>query len=181
MALSPHASEPAGVVPHDPCAEGSLLLAQGAGLCRAGLHGGGGVHGPGQLGHRPRRRSALRVHPAQRHPALQPDGDSAPGAGAQAGHRHRQRSGAGLPRPLLAAGQLRALGAVRDRHRRLRPGRGDRLGHRAQPAVRHSAGLGRVPHRVRRAADSAAPEQGLPLPRGAGHHPGGDDRRLLCR
>ena len=37
------------------------------------------------------------------------------------------------------AGQLRALGAVRDRDRRLRPGRGDRLGDRAQSAVRHPA------------------------------------------
>ena len=63
------------------------------------------------------------------------------------GHRHRAGPGPGLPRPLLAAGELRALGAVRDRHRRLRPRRGDRLGHRAQPAVRHSAGLGRVSSR----------------------------------
>ena len=79
----------------------------------------------------------------------------------------RARPGPGLPRPLLAAGELRALGAVRDRHRRLRPGRGDRLGHRAQPAVRHSAGLGRLPHRARRAAHPAAAAQGVPLPRGA--------------
>ena len=91
----------------------------------------------------------------------------------------RARPGAGLPRPLLPAGELRALGALRDRHRRLRPGRGDRLGDRAQPAVRHPADLGRLPHRARRAADPAAAEQGLPLPRGVRHRAGGDDRRLL--
>ena len=91
----------------------------------------------------------------------------------------RARPGAGLPRPLLAPGELRALGAVRDRHRRVRPRRGDRLGDRAQPAVRHSADLGRLPHRARRAADPAAAEQGLPLPRGVRHRAGGDDRRLL--
>ena len=60
----------------------------------------------------------------------------------QARHRHRPRPRPGLPRPLLAAGELRALGAVRDRDRRLRPRRGDRLRHRAQPAVRHPAGAG---------------------------------------
>ena len=37
------------------------------------------------------------------------------------------------------AGRLRALGALRDRHRRVRPRRGDRLGDRAQPAVPHPA------------------------------------------
>ena len=42
----------------------------------------------------------------------------------QARHRHRPRPGAGLPRPLLAAGRVVALGAVRDRHRRLRSRRG---------------------------------------------------------
>ena len=92
---------------------------------------------------------------------------------AQARHRDRARPGAGLPRPLLAPGELRALGALRDRHRRLRPGRGDRLGDRAEPAVRHPADLGRLPHRARRAADPAAAEQGLPLPRGARDRAGG--------
>ena len=37
------------------------------------------------------------------------------------------------------AGRARALGAVRDRHRRHRPRRGDRHGDRAEPAVRHPA------------------------------------------
>ena len=58
---------------------------------------------------------------------------------AQARHRHRPRPRAGLPRPLLAPGLLRALGPLRDGHRRLRPRRGHRLGHRAQSAVRDPA------------------------------------------
>ena len=37
------------------------------------------------------------------------------------------------------AGQLRAVDRLRNRHRRLRPGRGDRHRHRAAAAVRHPA------------------------------------------
>ena len=80
LALSAHHAEPARVAPHDPGPARRLVLAQGARLRRPGLHGRGRLHGPGQLGHRPRRRRALRLHAAQRHPALQPDGDPAPGA-----------------------------------------------------------------------------------------------------
>ena len=46
--------------------------------------------------------------------------------------------------------------ALRDRDRRLRSGRGDRRGHRAQPALRPAADLGRVPHRARRADRSCS-------------------------
>ena len=57
---------------------------------------------------------------------------------------------------------------ARDRHCRLRPGRSDRLGHRARTAVPHSALLWRADHRPRRAADPAAAALGIPLHRGAG-------------
>ena len=70
----------------------------------------------------------------------------------------RARPGAGLPRPLLAAGRAGAVDAVRDRDRRLRPGRGDRLGDRAQPAVRHPAARRRAAHR-RRCAGGAVPAE----------------------
>ncbi len=59
----------------------------------------------------------------------------------------RTRPRPGLPRSLLAAGQPDALGALRNRDRRLRPRRGHRLGHRAEPALRDPAPLGRLHHR----------------------------------
>ena len=55
------------------------------------------------------------------------------------------------------------------------------VGHRAQPAVRHPADLGRLPHRVRRPADPPAAEQGLPLARGLRHRADRHRRRLLRR
>ena len=45
-----------------------------------GLHGLGRLHGPRQLGDRPRRRRAVRLHAAVRHHAVEPDGDPAAGA-----------------------------------------------------------------------------------------------------
>ena len=62
-------------------------------------------------------------------------------------HRQRTRSRAGLPRQLLPAGHDRALAALRDRHRRLRPRRSHRRRHRAQPALRPAAHLGRLSSR----------------------------------
>ena len=70
-------------------------------------------------------------------------------------HRQRPRPRPGLPRPLLAAGHHRPVGPLRDRHRRLRPRRGARRRHRAEPAVRPAAHLGRLPHRARRARSSS--------------------------
>ena len=64
---------------------------------------------------------------------------------------------------LRAQGQLCALGRRRDRHRGLRPCRGHRLGHCAQPAFPHSAFLRRAHHRPRRAADPAVAALGIPL------------------
>ena len=54
--------------------------------------------------------AAVRLHAAQRRADLEPDGDPAAGACAlEARHRHRPRSRAGLPRPLLPAGRHRPL------------------------------------------------------------------------
>ena len=76
------------------------LLAQDARLRRPGLPGRRRLHGPGQLGHRPRRRRALRLHAAQRHPDLQPDGDPAAGARRRAS---ASPADATSPRPAATA------------------------------------------------------------------------------
>ena len=58
-------------------------VAEAARLRRPRLPGRRRLHGPGQLGHRSRRRLAVRLHAAQRHPALEPDGGPAAGARAR--------------------------------------------------------------------------------------------------
>ena len=93
--------QPPGSARHHRRAQGPRLLAQAARLLRAGLPRGRRLHGSRQLGDGPRRRLGLRLHAPQRHPALQPDGDPAPVALREAGHRHRPRSGAGVPRSLF--------------------------------------------------------------------------------
>ena len=155
------------------------VLEKDARLCRAGLSGGGRLHGPGQLGDRPGRRRAVRLHPAVRHPDFQPHGHPAPAPVHQARRRHRARSGAGLPRSLLEAHGLVSLDSVRTGHRRLRSGRGRRLGHRPATAFRHPAGLGLRHHLPGRARRAVSAEQGLPLHRGAGRHAHRDHRRLF--
>ena len=52
------------------------------------------------------------------------------------GHRIRPRPGASLPRDVSAARHHLALGAVRDRHRRLRSGGGAGRGHRPEHVIR---------------------------------------------
>ena len=69
LALPAHPAEPARVARLGAGAPRRSVLAQGARLRRARLPGGRRLHGPGQLGHRPRRRLALRLHAAVRHPA----------------------------------------------------------------------------------------------------------------
>jgi hypothetical protein len=60
------------------------------------------------------------------------------------GNRHGARFGAGVPRSFFAAGCVRFVDFVRNRHYRLRFGGSYRLGNRAQFIVRHSADLGSV-------------------------------------
>ena len=112
---------------------------------------------------------------------LEPDGHPAAGARGAPRHRQRPRPGAGLPRQLLEAHHARAVGAVRDRDRGVRPGRGDRRRHRAQPALRPPAHLGRLHHGARRADRALPAEQGVPLRRGARRRPHRRHRRLLRR
>ena len=157
------------------------VLAQDDGVCRPRLPGGRRLHGPRQLGDRHRRRRALRLHAAQRHHDLQPDGDPAAGAVRTARHRQRTRPGPGLPRQLLAQDHHPALAAVRNRHRRLRPRRSRRRGHRAQPAVRPAADLGRLPHGARRADRALSAEPRVPLRGSAGRRPHSRHRRIVRR
>ena len=109
------------------------------GFAGPGLPGRRRLHGPGQLGHRPRRRRALRLRAALGPPDLQPDGDPAAeplrALGIVTGRDLAQACRDTYCRPV----SRRALAPLRDRHRRLRPGRGARLRHRAQAALRHPA------------------------------------------
>ena len=66
----------------------------------------------------------------------QPDGRAAPDAVGAAGAGHRPRPGPGLPRLLQPGRPLDPVRPLRDRHRRLRPGRGARHGDRAATAHR---------------------------------------------
>ncbi len=152
------------------------LLAQAARVLGPRLPGRGRLHGPGQLGHRHRRRRPVRLHAAQRDHAVEPDGDPAAGAGRAAGRRHELRPGAGLPRLLLQARSHGALGAGRDRHRGVRPGGGDRLGGGAEPALRHPARRRGHDHGLRRPDRAGPPAAPLPHPRGHRPHPDSRNR-----
>ncbi len=77
------------------------------------------------------------------------------------------------------SGIVHVLDRGRDRHRRLRPGRSDRFGHRAESAVSHSAAVGRVPDLAGRSPDSVPAAKGFSSGRGAGHFSDWSDRRLL--
>ncbi|CAA9210472.1 MAG: Manganese transport protein MntH, partial [uncultured Acetobacteraceae bacterium] len=165
----PAGGEPPGDPPERGRPERRGVAAAAARLRRAGLPRGGGLHGPGELGHRARRRFGLRVHAAFRRARFVLDGHAV--AGPLRAHRHRDgaRLGAALPRALPAAGQRRPLGLGGGRHLRHRPRRADRHGHRAATPVRRSLAARRGADRARRPADPLAPE-----PRGA--VAGGADR-----
>src|SRR5262249_13178158 len=56
-------------------ADCARVFEEDAGLRRAGADGGGGVHGPGELGDGPGGRGAVRVHAAVRHSDFELHGD----------------------------------------------------------------------------------------------------------
>ena len=68
LAASPPREEPARVAPFHHDTARPERLSQAGRLCRSGVHGGGGLHGSGQLGDRPRWRVEVRLHPAFRRP-----------------------------------------------------------------------------------------------------------------
>ena len=171
-----------------PEVHGSIPIPHGAGFWKKmmafagpGLPRRRRLHGPRQLGHRPRRRRPLRLHAAQRHHDLEPDGDSAAGARRAPRHRQRPRSRPGLPRSLLPPGHDRPVDPLRDRHRRLRPRRSARRRDRAQPALRAAAHLGRLPDGARRADRPLPAAPRLPLRRSARRRAHRPDRRLVRR
>src|SRR6266540_3151754 len=126
-----------------------------------------------------RKALAFRLHTALGHPPVEPGGDPVAGAGGEARDRHGARPGAGVPGPLLAPHRARALGAVRGSDRGVRPGGGDRLGDRAEPAVRDSPAVGYRDHGARRADRLVPSEQGLPAARGACRGAHRHDRGVL--
>ena len=123
--------------------------------------------------------SALRVRPPQRGVGLQPGGDPAAGPGGEARHRYGARPRPGVPRPLPPPRRPGALGAVRGRHRRLRPGGGDRQRHRPEPSIRLAAGSWGAADQRRRAADPGAAARRLPLAGGVRHRAPDHHRRLF--
>ncbi|CAA9254696.1 MAG: Manganese transport protein MntH, partial [uncultured Craurococcus sp.] len=161
---------------HPPCGR---LAAAARRLRRARLSRRRRLHGPGQLGNRPRRRVGLRLHAALGGARLLADGDPAPGALRPDRHRHRAGPGAALPGPLPAPGQPRALGAGRGRHLRNRPRRADRHGDRPQPSLRHPAAGRGGADGVRCVADPLAAAPGRALAGGAGRRADGPRLRLL--
>ncbi len=171
--------EPARVARDGADPGGRGVLAQAARVLGARLPRRGRLYGSGQLGHGPRRRRPLRLRAAQRDHAVEPDGDPAAGPRRAAGRRHELRPGPGLPGVLPEAGGHRALGARGDRHRRLRPRGGDRLGRRAQPALRPAADHRRPPHLARRAHRPVRAAAPVPDPRGDRAHADPRDRRRV--
>jgi len=155
------------------------VVAQGTGVRRPGLPGGRGVHGSRQLGHGPRGRLALRLRVAFGGAGVEPHGDPVAGPRREARHRDRARPGTGVPRSLLAPDRARPVGAVRGGDRGVRPGGGDRLGDRAEPAVRDSPSMGHRDHGARRPDRPVPPAQGLPTARSARGGADRDHRRLL--
>ena len=168
MAPTAGQRQPSGSPRHRAGADHGRLLAQDDGVCRPRLSRRGRLHGSGQLGHRPRRRIALRLHAAQRDHAVQPDGDPAAGAVGAPRHRQRPRPRPGLPRSLLAAGHASCCGcSARWRSRRAISRRSSARRSRSICSSA-SAVLGRVPHRARRPARALSAAVPLPLRRGAG-------------
>ncbi len=72
-----------------------------------------------------------------------------------------------------------ALGALRDRDRRVRSGRGHRIGDRAEPPVPSADRGRRARHRLRRPVATGSPESRDSRPRGAGHYAHRVGRTLL--
>ena len=120
------------------------LLAAMAGVRRPGDSGQRRLHGPRQLGHRPRRRGAVQVRPALGGGAGQLHGGHSPGHLGPSRRRHRQRPGAMLPRLVSGLDALAELDCYGTRHRCDRPRRvaGQRGG--AEPPLPHPAVSGRL-------------------------------------
>ena len=156
------------------------LLAQALRLRRPGLPRRRRLHGPGQLGHRPRRRRPLRLHPAQRRHAHQPHGDPAPGPRRTPRHRQRPRPRPGLPRPLLAPASPSPSGssarlaiAACD----LAEVIGSAIALNLLFGLPHD--LGRLPHRPRRPRRPLPAEPRLPLRRSPRRRPHHRHRRIV--
>src|SRR6185436_7565472 len=81
-------------------------------VCRAGLSGQRGIHGSGQLGHRPGRRRTVRLSPSLGFANVERDGSAAPDAERSIGNCIGPGLGAGLPGYLSPANLLSAVDSV---------------------------------------------------------------------
>src|SRR4030067_971338 len=81
--------------------------------------------------------------------------------------------------PVPACRPRRVVVPLRGGHPRLRPGRGDRVGHRAPAAVRHPPHVRGPDHRFGHVPDPLSPPGRDPEDGGLHPGPGGDDRGLL--
>ena len=151
-------------------------------VSRPRLSGVGRLHGPGQLGHRHRRRLEIRLHAAERRPHLQPDGDSAAVALRAPRRGDRPRSGAGMSR-LLLAGRYRIALWVLCEIAIVACDLAELLGSALALNLLFGIPMAcrRVPDDARRAGVAVAAEQGLPLHGGHHRHAGGHDRRCASR
>ena len=171
--------QPAGGAWHHPDSGRRTPLEKNAGLRRAWLPGGGRLHGSRELGHRHRRRREVRLHASERHRPVELHGDPAAVARGSPRDRQRARPRASLPRLVFQAHRVRAVDRVRDRDRRVRPGRSPGCGHRAAAAVRHPASMGRVPDGDRRVSGAVPAEPRVSLRRSHRADADSRHRRLL--
>ena len=162
LAQGPAPAFASGIAPHHPVHRRRFAFKKTAGLRRPRLPGGRRLHGPRQLGHGHRRRLEIRLLAVERDFAQQFDGDVSAGAFRQAGHRHRARPGASLPRKLFPAHRHVFVGGLRNGHRRLRPGRSAGLRRGAEIAFRIAAARRRADHRAGRADCAGAAGPRLP-------------------
>ena len=160
-----------GSVPFHSPGPRRVELAAVSDLCRPRIPGCRGLHGSGQLGDIARRWQPVRLCPAVRCAALEPDGHPAAGALRAARHRLRAGPGTGLPGCLSELGEPAPLGAGGSCDHCHGPCRSDRHGDRAQPAISHPARDRHPDHGPRCVFDPVSAEQGVPLGRGVHHHP----------
>src|SRR5207244_2977076 len=162
--------------PHGERAGGGLLDPAHVRVRGARLPGERGLHGSRQLGHRSRRRRALRLPARVGAADEQSHGGAAPDAVRAPRRRDREGPRPGVPGFLPALTRDPTVAAVRGRDHRVRPRRGAGGGDRAQAPVPHPALLRRDDHGARRAAVARALAARHAPARGAARHVGPRDR-----
>src|SRR5437016_1076416 len=113
MARGDKATFPGGGVPQRQSAgRGGERLAEIPRFFGTWVPGGGGIYGPRKLGHESGGRLGVWLYAFVGHHAVEPDGDRAAGARAQAGRGGRTRPCPSLSRSLFQAGFRRSVGGL---------------------------------------------------------------------